>query len=148
MKISEKYNNDWSVTNYRWMFYMISTAINKMIGLRILMISSDVNMHEYLLQKYPGVQIDSNTTWKHHIEYTCKKSSKYIGIFCKVRKKLTKSYSVNLYYPFANPCLIYWNRIWGINISNSYWKCYSSKECYQNCHRLPIQAIYRTIMYC
>ena len=48
--------------------------------------------------KFLGVQIDAQLNWKRHIEYTCKKLSKCIGILAKARKVLYKSCLVNLYY--------------------------------------------------
>ena len=40
--------------------------------------------------KFLGVQIDAQLNWKRHIEYTCKKLSKCIGILAKARKVLYK----------------------------------------------------------
>ena len=59
------------------------------------------------------VQIDSQLNWKNHIEYTCKKLSKCIGILSKARKKLQKSSLISLYYSFAFPYFIYCNHVWG-----------------------------------
>ena len=51
----------------------------------------DVQIQRVYVTKFLGVQIDSQLTWKKHIEYTCKKLSKCVGILCKARKKLYKS---------------------------------------------------------
>ena len=50
---------------------------------------------------------------KRHIEYTCRKISKRIGIFAKARNVLYKSCLMNLYYTFAYPYFIYCNQEWG-----------------------------------
>ena len=55
-----------------------------------------------------------NTTvenWKNHIEYTCKKLSKCIGILSKARRKLQKSSLISLYHSFAFPYFIYCNHV-------------------------------------
>ena len=69
--------------------------------------------------KFLGVQIDSQLTWKTHIEYSCKKLSKCVGILCKARKKLYKSTLISLYYSFAYPYFIYCNHVWGKNYPSS-----------------------------
>ena len=62
---------------------------------------------------FPGVQIDSQLNWKNHIEHTCEKLSKCIGILSKARRKLQKSFLISLYYSFALPHFIYCNHVWG-----------------------------------
>ena len=57
--------------------------------------------------------IDAQLSWKCHIEYTCKKIAKCIGIILKARKKLNKSVLLNVYYSFAYPYFIYCNHVWG-----------------------------------
>ena len=66
--------------------YMVFTPRNKFIN------DIDVKIHNVQIQrvyatKFLGVQIDAQLTWKTHIEYTCKKLSKCVGILCKARKK-------------------------------------------------------------
>ena len=93
---------------------MIFTPRNKPIDdidVKIL----DVQIQMVYVTKFLGVQIDSQLTWKKHIEYTCKKLSKCVGILCKARKKLYKSTLISLYYPFAYPYFIYCNHVWGTN---------------------------------
>ena len=94
--------------------FMVFTPKNKVIG------DIEVNIHDVQIQrvyttKFLGVQIDSKLTWKMHIEYTCKKLSKCVGILCKARKKLYKSTLISLYYSFAYPYFIYCNHVWGTN---------------------------------
>ena len=66
--------------------YMVFTPRNKLIN------DIDVKIHDAQIQrvyatKSLGIQIDAQLTWKTHIEYTCKKLSKCVGILCKARKK-------------------------------------------------------------
>ena len=94
--------------------YMVFTPKNKLID------DIEVKIHDVPIQrvytaKFLGVQIDSKLTWKMHIEYTCKKLSKCVGILCKARKKLYKSTLISLYYSFAYPYFIYCNHVWGTN---------------------------------
>ena len=103
--------------------YMIFTPRNKIIE-DIDVQFYGVNIQRVFVTKFLGVQIDSHLTWKHHIEYTCKKLSKCVGILCKARKKLAKSSLINLYYSFAYPYLIYCNHIWGKNYPTSLEKLY------------------------
>ena len=94
--------------------YMIFTPRNILIDdidVKIL----DVQIQRVYVTKFLGVQIDSQLTWKKHIEYTCKKLSKCVGILCKARKKLYKSTLISLYYSFAYPYFIYCNHVWGTN---------------------------------
>ena len=66
---------------------MVFTPRNRVID------DIDVKMQGVQIQrvyaiKFLWVQIDSQLTWKIHIEYTCKKLSKCVGIFCKARKNI------------------------------------------------------------
>ena len=68
---------------------MISTPRNKKVN-DINLYISNVPIGRVYGMKFFGVQIDSQLSWKNHIEYTCKKLSKCIGILSKARKKTTK----------------------------------------------------------
>ena len=74
--------------------YMVFTPRNELIN------DSDVKIHNVPMQrvyatKFLGVQIEGQLTWKTHIEYTCKKLSKCVGILCKSKEKQEKKY-INL----------------------------------------------------
>ena len=92
--------------------YMIFTPRNKKVNYVNLYINN-VPIGRVYVTKFLGVQIDSQLNWKNHIEYTCKKLSKCIGILLKARKKLQKSSLISLYYSFAFPYFIYCNHVWG-----------------------------------
>ena len=92
--------------------YIIFTSRNKCVNdvdIRI----NDARIERVYATKFLGVHIDAQLTWKNHIEYTCKKISKCIGILSKARKKLHKSSLLTLYYSFAFPYFIYCNHVWG-----------------------------------
>ena len=65
------------------------------------------------MTKFLSLQIDLQLNWKKHIEYTCRKLSKCIGILSKARRKLQKSSLISSYYSYAFPYSIYCNHVWG-----------------------------------
>ena len=92
--------------------YIIFTSRNKCandVDIRI----QNVPIERVYATKFLGVQIDAQLTWKNHIEYTCKKLCKCVGILAKAQKKLHKSSLLTLYYSFAFPYFIYCNHVWG-----------------------------------
>ena len=94
--------------------YMVFTPKNKCIDdvdIRI----NNVKIGRVYVTKFLGVQIDSQLNWKNHIDYTCKKLSKCVGIIAKARKKLHRSSLINLYYSCAYPYFMYCNHVWGCN---------------------------------
>ena len=91
---------------------MIFTTKNK-LGRDVDIFVNNVRIERVYVTKFLGVQIDSKLNWKKHIEYTCKKLSKCIGIIAKTRRKLHKSSLISLYYSLAFPYFIYCNHVWG-----------------------------------
>ena len=71
--------------NIRKTHYMIFTPRNKIIDDIDVKFCNNVIERVYVT-KFLGVQIDSQLTWKTHVEYTCKKLSKSIGILSKAIK--------------------------------------------------------------
>ena len=77
--------------------YIIFASRNKCVNdvdIRI----QNVAIERVYATKFLGVQIDAQLTWKNHIEYTCKKLCKCVGILAKAQKKLHKSSLLTLYY--------------------------------------------------
>ena len=94
--------------------HMIFTARNK------ISTDLDIKINEVCIErvyetKFMGVLVESQLTWKQHIDYTCKKLSKCIGILSKTRKKLRRPSLLTLYYSFAYPYLFCCNQVWGNN---------------------------------
>ena len=62
--------------------------------------------------RYLGIYIDSNISWKSHINYIAKKIKRSIGILSKLRYFLNTKTLLSLYYtlvePFFNSCVIAW----------------------------------------
>jgi hypothetical protein len=73
--------------------------------------------HERLNQeqsiKYLGIMIDSNLSWKSHINYTAKKVKRNIGIISKLRNYVSLSTLKRLYYALVYPFLTYGILVWG-----------------------------------
>ena len=63
--------------------------------------------------KFLGVIIDEKLTWVPHIDYTCKKVSKSIGILSKLKNYLNPKCLRNMYYSFVYPYFQYCNEVWG-----------------------------------
>ena len=57
--------------------------------------------------KYFGVLIDSQLTFKHHIDELNKKVSRSIGILYKLRPFVTQKILCNVYYAIVYPFLLY-----------------------------------------
>ena len=92
--------------------YMIFTQRNKKVN-DISLYINNVSIERVYVTKFLGVQIDSQLNLKNHIEYTCNKLRKCIGILSKARRKLQKSSLISLYYSFAFPYFINCNHVWG-----------------------------------
>ena len=91
--------------------HIIFTSTNKCVkdvGIRI----NDAHIERVYASKFLGVHIDAQLTWKKHIEYTCKKLRKCIGILSKAQKKLHKSLLLTLSCSFAFPYFINCNQVW------------------------------------
>ena len=63
--------------------------------------------------KFLGVLIDSQLSWKAHINYISGKIAKGIGIILKARKLFDSETLTTLYYSFIYPYLQYCNHVWG-----------------------------------
>ena len=92
--------------------YMIFCPSQKVVNDVRIVLDNELIDRVYVT-KFLGVQIDYKLSWSMHIEYTCKKLSKCIGILCKARRQFDKSTLVGLYYSFVYPYLIYCNHVWG-----------------------------------
>ena len=63
--------------------------------------------------KYLGLLIDSNLSWKYHINYISTKISKSIGLIAKLRHYVPKETLLTLYWALIHPYLNYGVAIWG-----------------------------------
>ena len=63
--------------------------------------------------------IDSNLTWKPHIEYICKKISKACGSLAKIRHCVNIDTMISVYYALAHSYLRYGISTWGCASDNA-----------------------------
>ena len=63
--------------------------------------------------KYLGIVVDSNLSWKHHIEYICLKISRTLGILSKVRHFIPRHILEQLYQSLIRPYLNFGICVWG-----------------------------------
>ena len=70
--------------------YMVFTPRNKQVENMNIKIQN-TNIERVSVTKLFGVMMDAQLSWKCHIEYMCKKISKFLGVILKARKKLNKS---------------------------------------------------------
>ena len=69
--------------------------------------------------KYLGIFIESNLTWKPHVEFLAKKI-RSIGILCKIQYYLDTNTLIQLYYALIHPFLIYGVLVWGNTYQTTY----------------------------
>jgi hypothetical protein len=81
----------------------------------------DINLHidQFNLirqyeTKFLGVILSDNLTWNKHIEVVLNKTSKNVGIICKVRHLLPRHLTRVLYLTLVEPYINYCNLIWAL----------------------------------
>ena len=57
--------------------------------------------------------IDSELSWKHHIDFICHKISRSVGIIAKMRHYIPRHLLLNLYHALISPYLNYGICAWG-----------------------------------
>ena len=63
--------------------------------------------------KYLGILIDSNLSWKIHIEYIALKISKIVGLIAKLRHFVPLHTLLNIYQSLISPYITYGLSVWG-----------------------------------
>ena len=63
--------------------------------------------------KYLGILLDSNLSWKFHIEYVALKLSKIIGVIARLRHFVPLCTLLNIYLSLIFPYLSYGLAAWG-----------------------------------
>ena len=63
--------------------------------------------------RYLGLLIDSNLTWKSHVDYISLKISRLVGIIAKLRHYVPKYTLQKVYHGLMHPYLTYGISIWG-----------------------------------
>ena len=111
--MSEKLNSDMENIRQWLCCNKLSLNVSKAHYMVFAPKSKHVDDLNVKIQNTNIVMVDAQLSWKCHIEYTCKKISKCVGVILKARKKLKKSVLLNLYYSFTYPYFIYCNHVWG-----------------------------------
>ena len=63
--------------------------------------------------KYLGIMIDSELSWKHHIDFICHKISRSVGTIAKMWHYIPRHLLLNLYHTLIAPYLNYGICAWG-----------------------------------
>ena len=72
---------------------------------------ANLEMKDYV--QYLGLTIDSNLSWKYHIESICHKISKSIGIIAKIRHYVPRRVLLSVYNSLIVPYLTCGTCVWG-----------------------------------
>ena len=64
--------------------------------------------------EYLGILIDSNLSWKIHIEYIALKISKTVGLIAKLRHFLPLHILLHIYQSLISPYIIYRLSVWPV----------------------------------
>ena len=92
--------------------FVIFAPINKRKATVTILINK-IAIDEVQHVKYLGVLIDSQLTFKYHIEEMNKKVSRAIGVLYKLRPFVTSKIVTNVYYAIIYPFLLYGIVVWG-----------------------------------
>ena len=107
--------NGYPWTDFRWTFQRLTLLFsNQKINLRFVL--PFWLIRRQLMKwtvKYLGVLIDSQLTFKNHIDELTKKISRAIGVLYKLRPYVNTKILTNVYYAIIYPFLLYGITIWG-----------------------------------
>jgi hypothetical protein len=78
--------------------------------------------------KFLGVILDSELSWKTHINHLSKKIAKSIGIISLARRNLHRKTLIQLYHAFIYPYLSYCVLIWGNSPASTLWPVYKLQK--------------------
>ena len=93
--------------------FIIFAARQKLVGFPINLVLYDgVLLKQEKVVKFLGVFIDEHLTWKPHVTYICKKTSKSIGTVFRSRFLLSETTKKSLYYTPIYPYLTYCTTVW------------------------------------
>ena len=119
--------------------YMVFTPRKRVID-DVYVKNQDVQIQSVYVTKFLWVQIESQVTWKIHIEYTCKKLSKCVGMLCKARNNYINLPS-SAYTIILNTLILSIATMYGENLPFLPWKNISNtKETYSNYNLLSISS--------
>lgn len=96
--------NLWFETN--GLFLNVDKTQTLLVSLRTSAVSND-NV------KLLGITVDSNLSWKAHIETVCKKLSRVIFLLANLKRQVTTKYLKMSYYAFFESIIRYGLIVWG-----------------------------------
>ena len=92
---------------------MIFKPKRKKIDVSKDIVINGCKLNEVKHTKFLGVIIDSELSWKNHIDFVCSKIAKNIGIMRKARSIFSQDTLLSLYYSFIYPYISYCIHVWG-----------------------------------
>ena len=93
--------------------FVIFHAINKPKTYSVTLLINKHAINETNLVKYLGILIDSQLTFKNHIDELTKKISRATGVLYKLRPFVTTKILTSVYYAIVYPFLLYGVVVWG-----------------------------------
>ena len=93
--------------------FVIFHARGKVKGSVVTILINKQAIDEVISVKYLGILIDSQLTFKNHIDELSKKVSRAIGVLYKLRPYVTAKILTNVYYAIVYPFLLYGVVVWG-----------------------------------
>ena len=78
--------------------FVLFHPIQRKISSNFVLTINNNNIPRCMFVKYLGILIDSNLSWKSHIDSICKKIKRSIGMLSKIRYYVPLKILVNLYY--------------------------------------------------
>ena len=101
--------------------FVIFHPVQKRIPKQVLLFINNQSLTEENCIRYLEVYVDSNISWKSHINYIAQKIKRSIGILSKLRYFLNTKTLLSLYYtlvePFFNYCIIAWGNAYQVNFA-------------------------------
>ena len=83
--------------------FVLFHPIQRKISSNFVLTINNNNIPRCMFVKYLGILIDSNLSWKSHIDSICKKIKRSVGMLSKLRYYVPLKILVNLYYTLIYP---------------------------------------------
>ena len=119
LKVSEWLNANKLTLNAKKSNYVIFRPYQRKLGYSVNIKMFDNSTHTFTSLeckehvKYLGILLDSNLSWKFHIEYVALKISKIIGVIARLRHFVPLCTLLNIYRSLIFPYLSYGLAAWG-----------------------------------
>ena len=117
LKVTNWCNANVLSINAKKTVYMLFYRARKKLLVDHSLYIRDFILARHDIWKFLGTFVDQCLTFKPHIQYLTNKVSKNIGIISPIRRYITSSIAITLYYSFIYPNLSYCNLVWASNYS-------------------------------